>query len=111
MGRGKQDLSKKPYKDRSISNHEYYEKTKQVKPKKKKVRESQMQTPRVRDHAAEYEMRKSKNGGKNPTWSTKQAQNQKIARGKARNEFLKIQIANDSEEALSLDEIAVILFK
>ena len=102
MGRGKQ--SKKPYKDRSITNHEYYEKTKQVKPKKKKVRESQMQTPRVRDHAAEYEMRKSKNGGQNPTWSSKQALNRKIARAKVRNETLKIQISNVSEEELSLDQ-------
>ena len=104
MGRGKQDLSKKPYKDRSITNHEYYEMTKQVKPKKKKVRESQMQTPRVRDHAAEYEKLKSKNGGQNPTWSTKKALNRKIRRGKVRNEILKIRISNNSEDALSLDQ-------
>ena len=105
MGRGKQDLSKKPYKDRSERARRYYEKRiMSNSKKKKKVRESQIQPPRVRDYVAEYELRKSKNQGRNPTWTSTYALNRKIRRGKVRNETLKIQISNVSEEELSLDQ-------
>ena len=100
MGRGKQNLSKKPYKDRSERDRRHYEKRRMMSKSKKKVRESQMQTPRVRDHAAEYEKLKSKN----LHWSSKKAQQQKIRRATARNQILKIRISNYSEDALSLDQ-------
>ena len=57
MGRGKQDLSKKPYKDRSERDRRVYEKRRMSNSKKKKNRTRNRNNAEVRDHAAEYEKR------------------------------------------------------